>query len=84
VTVTRAWRHEGYEGGVEEGLILVDGREIGSTWWCGADYIPAGRRWASDGPAGCLYGDDGFPTREAAEQAQVDAYARAEQEATPC
>jgi hypothetical protein len=73
-TVMRGWRYPGYTGGVEDGLILVDGVEIGGTYWCGAQDIPDDRRWASYGPAGTLYGDDGFATRDTAEAAQVRAY----------
>lgn len=52
--------------------LIVDDKVIGSTWWCGADYIRNGERWASYGPAGVQMG---FRTREAAEAAQVKAYA---------
>jgi hypothetical protein len=73
--VTRGWEHAGYTGGVEDGVILVDGRRIGGTYWCGNPDVSQNRQWASYGPAGYLYGDRGFPTRKAAEQAQVREYA---------
>ncbi|MFD6565410.1 hypothetical protein [Micromonospora profundi] len=56
----------------EEYLIVVDDTAIGGTYWCGADYIADGQRWASWGPAGLSMR---HPTREDAEQAQVRAYA---------
>lgn len=74
--VTRGWKYPEYTGGIEDGLILVDGRRIGGTDWCGGPDIPDGREWASYGPAGYLYDDEcGFATREDAEQAQVREYA---------
>lgn len=65
-TTTRAWRYDGYEGGIEDSLILVDGRRIGGAYHC------ADGTWASYGPA--AYSFD-HPTREAAEQEQVREYA---------
>jgi hypothetical protein len=55
----------------EDYLIVVDGAVIGGTYWCGADDVPHGRRWASWGPAGLSMG---HRRRETAEQAQVRAY----------
>ncbi len=71
--VTRGWENSEYTGGQEDGVIFVDGRRIGGTYWCGPQ--PRSRRWASYGPAGALYGERGFPTRDAAEAAQVREYA---------
>lgn len=70
--VDRVWRYPGYEGGVEDALILVDGQQIGGSYWCGADYIRDGQRWASYGPAGLSMH---HPDRETAEQVQVREYA---------
>ena len=80
--VTRAWRYEGYEGGVEDSLILVDGQQIGGAYRC--VYSPAGsagwgrgngtksgESWASYGPNGYTFG---HPTRKAAERIQVREY----------
>jgi hypothetical protein len=87
--VTRRPRHEGHDSlhgdrrhAPDEFLIVVDGKEIGGTYWCG--YNPAaaagfgrddgglpGESWASWGPRGLSCG---HPTREAAEQAQVREY----------
>lgn len=78
MNVTRKPEHEEYTGlGAwnipgEDYLLLVDGNVIGSTYWCGADYIADGQRWASWGPAGLSMG---HRTREDAERAQVQAYA---------
>jgi hypothetical protein len=76
--VSRAPQHPGFEqlGGPntpgEDYLLLVDGRVIGGTYWCGADYIPDGQRWASWGPAGLsLRHHD----RQDAERVQVREYA---------
>jgi hypothetical protein len=71
-TVERAWAHAGYEGGIEDSVILVDGRRIGGAYWCSAGDVPDGQRWASYGPAGYSFR---HPTREAAEQVQVREYA---------
>jgi hypothetical protein len=81
--VTRTWRYAGYEGGIEESLILVDGQQIGGVYPC--SYNPAhqiegwghndgdqtGESWASWGPRGYSFG---HATREAAEQAQIREY----------
>lgn len=87
--VTRVPQREGYgrlhAGNSREApdpfLLLIDGRRVGGTYWC--LYNPAaygfgrddgglrGRSWASWGPRGLSCG---HPTREAAEQAQVDVY----------
>ncbi len=56
----------------EDYLLLVDGRVIGGTYWCGADYVRDGQRWASWGPAGL---SQGHTDRASAELAQVRAYA---------
>ncbi len=78
MAVTRRPRYDGYDelGGPnqpgEDYLILVDGRKIGGTYWCGAGHIPDGRRWASWGPAGVVLGQ---PDRETAERVQVREYA---------
>lgn len=56
----------------EDYLIVVDDMVIGGTYWCSADYVPDGQRWASWGPAGLSMR---HPDREAAEQVQVRAYA---------
>lgn len=81
--VTRAWRYEGYEGGIEDSLILVDGEQIGGVYFC--SYNPAeavgwghndgghsGETWTSYGPRGYSFG---HPTRETAEETQVREYA---------
>jgi hypothetical protein len=62
-------------------LLLVDGRRAGGTYWCTYNPAPSGfghddgglpgGSWASWGPRGLSCG---HPTREAAEQAQVDVY----------
>ncbi|GAA4931993.1 hypothetical protein HD597_012854 [Nonomuraea thailandensis] len=87
--VTRRPRYEGYDDlhgtaklAPDEFLILIDGAEIGGTYWC--SYNPAasagwgsndgglpGESWASWGPRGLSCG---HPTREAAEHAQVREY----------
>ena len=87
--VTRVPEREGYDrlhGGNSGGppdpfLLLVDGRPAGGTYWCPYNPAPSGfgrddgglrdRSWASWGPRGLSCG---HPTREAAEQAQVDVY----------
>jgi hypothetical protein len=86
---TRKPRYEGYDSlhgtrrdAPDEFLVLVDGQEIGGTYWC--QYNPAaggvfgwddgglpGESWASWGPRGLSCG---HPTREAAEDAQVREY----------
>ncbi|MEU0078471.1 hypothetical protein ABZY58_11295 [Micromonospora tulbaghiae] len=78
MNVTREPRHPDYTdlGGPdtvgEEYHLLVDGEVIGGTYWCGADNIRDGQRWASWGPAGLsMHHRD----RESAEQAQVRAFA---------
>ncbi|MGW0828805.1 hypothetical protein [Streptomyces sp. NPDC002845] len=74
---TRKPVHDGYDELGSENTpgedywILADGRNIGTTWYCSADYARDGERWASDGPAGFSMG---HRTREDAEQAQADAY----------
>lgn len=76
-TITRTPQHDGYtELGTantpgEDYWLIIDGRNIGTTWYCGAHYVNDGERWASDGPAGLTMG---HRTREDAEQAQIDAY----------
>ena len=62
-------------------LLLIDGRRVGGTYWCTYNPAPSGfgrddgglpgRSWASWGPRGLSCG---HPTRDAAEQAQVDVY----------
>jgi hypothetical protein len=62
-------------------LLLIDGRRAGGTYWCAYNPAPTGfgrddgglpgRSWASWGPRGLSCG---HPTREAAEQVQVDVY----------
>jgi hypothetical protein len=82
--VTRAWRYDGYEGGIEESLVLVDGQQIGGVYAGGynpAQSIPgwglddggeSGENWISWGPRGLSCG---HASREAAEIAQVREYA---------
>lgn len=76
-TVTRKPEHAGYTAlgswnrPGEDHLLLVDGKEIGGSYWCSADYVKNGQRWASYGPAGLSMG---HRTREDAEQVQVDAH----------
>lgn len=72
VAVERTWQHTGYEGGIEDSLLQVDGRTIGGAYWCGSDTVRDGERWASWGVAGLSMG---HPTRKAAEQVQADRYA---------
>ena len=62
-------------------LLLIDGRAVGGTYWCPYNPAPSGfgrddgglpgQSWASWGPRGLSCG---HPTRESAEQAQVDVY----------
>jgi hypothetical protein len=52
-------------------FIVIDGQDIGGTYYCNADWVLPGQRWASWGPAGL---QDGFRTREGAEQVQVAAF----------
>ncbi|MFC9431914.1 hypothetical protein [Streptomyces sp. NPDC056987] len=74
---TRKPVHDGYDELGSENTpgedfrILADGRSIGTTWYCSADGIRDGARWASDGPAGLSMG---HRIREDAEQVQTDAY----------
>ena|SRR5438128_998497 len=76
-SITRKPTHDGYdELGSEDTpgedyWLLIDGRNIGTTWYCTAHYVNDGERWASDGPAGLSMG---HRTREDAEQAQIDAH----------
>lgn len=63
---TRVWRYKGYEGGIEDSLIFVDGEQIGGAYFC------ADETWASWGPATMSFG---HPTREAAEAIQLRQYA---------
>jgi hypothetical protein len=76
--VTRAPVHDGWDelGGPtaqgEDFLLLVDDVVIGGTYWCEADYVADGQRWASYGPAGLSMG---HPSREVAEHVQVAVYA---------
>lgn len=76
-TITRSPVHSGYdELGSEDTFgedywLIIDGRNIGTTYYCTARYVANGERWASDGPAGLSMG---HRTREDAEQAQIDAY----------
>lgn len=56
----------------EDYYLLVDGEQIGGTYWCSAADIPDGQRWASWGVAGYSLR---HPDREAAEQVQVREYA---------
>jgi len=80
--VRRKWRFEGYEGGIEESLILVDGEEIGGVYrgednpaqtagWGWDDGGKRGPNWISWGPRGLSCG---HRTRALAEQAQVRMY----------
>lgn len=75
-TITRQPVHPGYdELGThntpgEDYWLLIDGDNIGTTWYCSAHYVKDGERWASDGPAGLSMG---HRTREDAEQAQLKA-----------
>jgi hypothetical protein len=55
----------------EDYWLLVDGWQIGQTYWCGGASILDGCRWASFGPAGLSMG---HRTRDDAERVQVDAY----------
>lgn len=56
----------------EDYHLAVDGEVIGGTYWCGANNVPDGQRWASYGPAGLSMG---HRDRDSAEQMQVRAYA---------
>lgn len=64
-TVTRGWRYIGYEGGIEDSVILIDGQQVGGCYHC------ADATWASYGPAAYSFG---HPTREEAEEVQVRQY----------
>jgi hypothetical protein len=88
--MTRQPRYEGYDSlhgtvrdAPDEFILLVDGLEVGGTYWC--SYNPAAaagwgwddgglprESWASWGPRGLSCG---HPDREAAERAQVREYA---------
>ncbi|MDX3329922.1 hypothetical protein PV405_35650, partial [Streptomyces sp. ME02-6979-3A] len=52
-------------------FIVIDGRDIGGTYWANDHTVQPGFNWMSWGPAGLR---DGFRTREEAEQVQVAAY----------
>lgn len=65
MAVTRGWRYEGYEGGIEDSLILIDGRQIGGAYHCQDE------TWASYGPCGYSFK---HATREDAEAVQADMY----------
>ncbi|MEU8623298.1 hypothetical protein [Streptomyces sp. NPDC048669] len=52
-------------------FIVIDGQDIGGTYWANAHWVEPGRNWSSWGPAGA---QGGFRTREDAEQVQVAAY----------
>lgn len=73
-TATRQPRYPGYDtlgdadNWGEDFTLLVDSEEIGSTYWCSADYVKDGERWASWGPAGLSMG---HRTREDAERVQL-------------
>jgi hypothetical protein len=75
-TITREPVHPGYDtlgdadNWGEDFYLLINGNNIGTTWYCSAAYVKDGQRWASDGPAGLSMG---HPTREAAEQVQLKA-----------
>lgn len=75
-TITRQPVHPGYDDLGSENTpgedywLLIDGQNIGTTWYCSAGYVNDGERWASDGPAGLSMG---HRTREDAEQVQLDA-----------
>ena len=56
----------------EDYLLLIDGKEIGGTYWCSAGDIADGQRWASWGPAGTSLR---HPDRQSAEHTQVREYA---------
>ncbi|MEU1813226.1 hypothetical protein [Micromonospora aurantiaca (nom. illeg.)] len=51
--------------------LLVDDIVIGGTYWCGADDVPDGQRWASWCPAGLSMRHH---TRDDAERTQIRAY----------
>lgn len=74
--VTRQPEHPGFDtlGSTntkgEDFLLLVDGREIGGTYYGDATGIPDGEHWVSWGPAGHSMG---HRTREDAEQVQLAA-----------
>lgn len=51
--------------------LLVNGADVGGSYFCSAAYIPDGQRWASWGYAGLSMG---HRTREVAERVQVDAW----------
>jgi hypothetical protein len=81
--VRRTWRYAGYEGGIEDSLILVDGQQIGGAYradgnpaqtvgWGWDDGGKRGACWISWGPRGLSCG---HRSRAAAEQAQVREYA---------
>ena len=41
-TVTRGWRYEGFEGGTEDSLVLVDGQKIGGAYRAARQPRPGG------------------------------------------
>jgi hypothetical protein len=75
--VTREPKHEGYDtlgngdAWGEDYYLLINGGRVGGSYFCNADSVKDGERWASWGPAGLSMG---HPTREAAEAVQVDAW----------
>ncbi len=80
--VTRVPEHEGYDtlgSGDEWGedyYLLIDGVKVGGSYFCTAEYVKDGERWASWGPAGLSMG---HPTREAAEAVQVEKWKATDQ-----
>jgi hypothetical protein len=69
--VTSRPEHPGYDSPEDDFILLIDGHQIGGTYWCPVgERIRAGKQYVSYGPAGYSFG---HPTREDAEQAQLDA-----------
>ncbi|MFI0967141.1 hypothetical protein ACH4S8_38005 [Streptomyces sp. NPDC021080] len=75
--VTRVPEHEGYDTlgdgdqWGEDFHLLVNGERVGGSYFCSADTVQDGERWASWGPAGLSMR---HATREAAEAVQVAAW----------
>jgi hypothetical protein len=67
--ITTRPRHRGFSGRTDDRIILRDGETIGGVYYCTAENVPRGRKWASWGPAGLSMG---HPTREAAIAAQAE------------
>jgi hypothetical protein len=64
-------RYPDSTGRFADRVLVANGERIGGTYYCCADYIRPGRRWASYGPGGF---SKGHRTRALAEAVQIKAY----------